>query len=230
MSALFVVIGLGQLGDRVARTLSSHGQDVLAVDVREDKVEAVKDVVTRAARADATDPAVLRAIGVGEASAAVVGIGEEDFEAAILTVAALKGLGVPRILARAATPTHGKIFELVGATRVVYPELSMGDQVAFSLEGRGVLESAGLGDGHTMAEVEPRPEWIGKTLAELRLRAAHGVSVVAAKRRVPYVDGAGAERVREQVIDAPGPEVEIGEHDRLVIVGTTKAVERVARG
>jgi trk system potassium uptake protein TrkA len=226
---LIVVIGLGQFGDRVARTLSAHGRDVMAVDVSEAKVEAVKDVVTRAVRADSTDLGVLRALGVGEAQAVVVGIGEDAFEAAVLTVAALKELRVPKILVRAATPVHGKIFELVGANRVIYPELSMGDQVAFSLEGRGVLESAGLGDGHTMAEVEPRPEWIGQNLAQLKLRAAYGVSVVATKRRVPYVDGAGVEKVKEEVVDAPGPDVEIGAHDRLVIAGTAAAVERVAR-
>jgi trk system potassium uptake protein TrkA len=226
---LIVVIGLGQFGDRVARTLAGHGREVLAIDVREEKVEAVKDVVTRAVRADATDAPVLRAVGAGEAAAAVLGMGEEHFEAAVLTVAALKDLGVPKILVRAVSPTHGRIFERVGATRVIYPELSTGEQVAFSLEGRGVLESTALSSGHTLVEVEPRPEWIGRTLADLRLRASHGVSVVAVKRRVPFVDGAGAERVREELVDAPGPDVAIGAHDRLVIVGTRAAIERVAR-
>lgn len=226
---LIVVIGLGQFGDRVARTLAARGREVMAVDLRVEKIEAVKDVVARAVRADATDPAVLRAIGAGEATAAVLGMGEEDFEAAILTVAALKDLGVPQILARASSPTHGKIFELVGATRVIYPELSMGDQIAFSLEGRGVRESTALGSGHTLAEVDPRAEWVGKTLADLRLRAREGVSVVAVKRRTPFVDGAGTEKVREEVLDAPGPDVALGAHDRLVLVGTRAAIEKVAR-
>jgi len=52
---------------------------------------------------------------------AVVSIGE-DIESSLLTVMALKELGVETVIAKAITEIHGKILSKLNVTKVVYPE------------------------------------------------------------------------------------------------------------
>ena len=51
----FVVIGLGNFGVNVATALHKLGNQVLVLDESERKVEQIKDLVTQAIVADATD-------------------------------------------------------------------------------------------------------------------------------------------------------------------------------
>lgn len=55
----FVVIGLGNFGSSVAKTLYSLGNEVLAVDSDEDAVREISDYVTHAAQVDTSDEKVL---------------------------------------------------------------------------------------------------------------------------------------------------------------------------
>ena len=217
---LVVVIGMGQFGEMVARTLGARGREVLVLDRSEERIEDLKDAVPRAVRADCTDEGAMRALAVAEAKTAVVALGEEDFEAAVLTVALLKQLGVPQIIVRASSRTHGRIFELVGATRVVFPELQMGEVLARSLLGRGVHAYFALETGHTLAEVEVRPEWAHKSLAELELRKRYGVHVLAIRRPVAAGDGT----LRDHTVELPAPTEALRTGDHLVLVGTQDAV------
>ena len=49
------VIGLGRLGMSLAPMLEKAGHEVLAIDTDEARIEAIKDRVALAVRADATD-------------------------------------------------------------------------------------------------------------------------------------------------------------------------------
>jgi trk system potassium uptake protein TrkA len=125
MAKRVLVIGLGRFGAAVAHTLAQEGCDVIAVDTSMSCVDAIKDRVTYALELDGSDPIALRSIDVHTCSVAVVAIGE-NFEATALSVAALKEVGVPLIVARAPTPRHARILEAVGAHRVVELEAEMG--------------------------------------------------------------------------------------------------------
>ena len=60
----FAVLGLGRFGSEIAVALSGGGKEVLAVDVAEDRIQAVSSLVTHAVTADATDEHVLKAIEI----------------------------------------------------------------------------------------------------------------------------------------------------------------------
>ena len=79
----FAVIGLGQFGNAIARTLALRGAEVLAIDSSEDHIEDIKDEVSYAVCMDATDIKALRSQNVADMDAVVVAIGE-DFEALML--------------------------------------------------------------------------------------------------------------------------------------------------
>src|SRR3989304_10315945 len=137
------VIGLGRFGYGVAETLVKKGCEVLAIDNDTAKIEAVSDFATYAVECDATDEKALKAVSTQNVDAAVVSIGE-DIEASILIVMALKQLGVKQIFAKAVTPTHGKVLEKLGVSRVIYPERDAAIRLAHSLMRPNALESLGL--------------------------------------------------------------------------------------
>ena len=141
---LFIVLGLGQLGRHTAMTLFSGGGDVLAVDKSEERVELIKDSVGQAVCADATNINTLSAIGAANADTAVIAFGEAELEESILACSALSDLGCGRIVVRSSSALHGKILTRVGASKVVYPEKQIGEQLAKSLLVSGVLEQRNL--------------------------------------------------------------------------------------
>lgn len=225
----FAVIGLGTFGGRVARTLVEKGAEVIGIDSDPKRVESIKDDITQALCFDATDEEALANSGVLDVDAVVVAMGER-MEAAILTTAILHRLGAGYIVARAATAIHAQILTDVGADRTVLIEEQMGDQVAKSLIAPDVVEQITLASGHSLAEIKPRREMIGRKLGELAIRTRYNVNVVAIKKRVPVVGEDGENTFEERINDIPGPSDRIEQDDIIVIVGHDDDIERLATG
>lgn len=175
-----LVVGLGRFGGAVARTASSMGAEVLAIDVDARLVQAFSRDLDHVVQADATDPAVLTQLGVRDIDTAVVAIGA-GLEASVLVTAALVDLGVSRVWAKANSEQHRTILERMGAHRVFLPEHEMGERVAHMLTGT-TLEYLSLDAGFALAEVVAPSSIVGRTLGDLGLRAKHGVTVVCIKQ------------------------------------------------
>jgi trk system potassium uptake protein TrkA len=75
----FAVIGLGQFGNAIARTLARRGAEVLAIDSDAETVDNIKEEVSAAVCLDATDIKALRSQNIQDVDGVVVAIGE-DFE------------------------------------------------------------------------------------------------------------------------------------------------------
>lgn len=225
----FAVIGLGKFGMKVALTLAEKGGQVLVVDEDIRKVEEIKDQVAQAVCLDSTDEDAMRAAGLEDVDAAVVGAGE-NLELSILTTAILKKLGVPHIIARAVSDIHAQILERVGATRVINVEEQMGEQVARSIIAPEIHEQFALATGHSLAEVVPRPEFIGQTIGKINFRQQYGVNIIAIQKRLPVVTSEGKNSFQILINDLPKPTDEIEDNDVLVVVGSDENIERLARG
>lgn len=141
MAQRILVIGLGRFGTALAESLAQQGCEVVAVDSEMDSVDAIKNKVTYALELDSSDPSALRAIEPQNCNAAVVAIGE-NFEAAVLSVAALKDLGVRNIIARATSARHARIFLAAGAHRVIELESEMGRALGRELAGGASVAAA----------------------------------------------------------------------------------------
>jgi len=225
----FAVIGLGKFGMKVAHTLTEKGGQVLAVDEDIRKVEEVKDHVAQAVCLDSTDEDAMRAAGLEDVDAAIVGAGE-NLEFSILATAILKKLGVPNIVARAVSDLHAQILERVGATRVIMVEEQMGEQVARSIIAPEIHEQFALATGHSLAEVVPRPEFIGQTIGKINFRQQYGVNIIAIQKRLPIVTPEGKNSFQVLINDLPKPTDVIEDNDVLVVVGSDENIERLARG
>jgi trk system potassium uptake protein TrkA len=222
----FAVIGMGRFGMAVARTLAQKGAEVLAIDSDPEVVESIKDQVTQAVCLDATNEAAMRAAGLEGVDTAVVAVGE-SVETSVMATALLSKLGVPRIVARATNELHHLILEEIGAVRVVKIEQEMGEELAKSILAPDLQEKITLTSGHSMAEVIPRPEFVGRSIREIDLRARYGVNLISIQHRRPVVTDQGENRFEVTVNDLPSPDDRIGAHDILVVVGPDEAIERL---
>ena len=106
---------------------------------------------------------------------------------------------------------HGEILNRVGAHRVVYPETSVGEQVAHAIVG-GMSQYLEFEDGFTIARMTaPRETW-NKTFDESGVRTKYGVTVVGLKRKG-----------KDFVYAKPDTLVEPG--DEFVVAGLTRKIE-----
>jgi trk system potassium uptake protein TrkA len=225
----FVIIGLGQFGRHTAKTLYGSGAEVIAIDKNESRVERVKDEVGQAICADATDIDVLRTIGVAKADTAVVALGEVDLEASIMACMALNDLGVSRIVVRSATELHGRILSRIGATRVIFPEKQMGEQLALSILASGVMEQTTLSTGQTVAHIRPRRDLVGKTLKESNITERYRLAIIAVQKLSKSIDDRGEEQEEWTTMSVPSPDTVIENDDLLVVVGSQSQIGYISR-
>jgi len=224
--ARYAVIGLGRFGMMLARALAERGQEVIAIDHRRDLVEGVREEVDVAVRLDATDERALTAQGADKVDVAIVSIGE-DFEAAALATSVLKGLNVPKVIARAQTPIRAKILSLIGADEVVSPEDESAIRLAQRLAAPNIIDYLPLAPGHSVVQLQAPKKFHGKSIAEIDLRRKYEVNLVAIKRRLAHRTPEGKEVTEEEISDVPRPTDIIQEGDVLIILGSDENVSRL---
>ena len=176
----YIVIGLGRFGAELATRLYACGEEVMAIDTDEGLVDKIADRVTRAVAADARDPDVLKKLGAENFDRAVVAVGSDLAASALITMN-LKALNVPFIICKAHDDTYKSILEKLGADRVIIPEREVADKLSLGLTHAGVMEYIELSQEFGIVEMEPIPEWVGKTIRELELRTRYGVNVIAVR-------------------------------------------------
>jgi trk system potassium uptake protein TrkA len=178
---------------------------------------------------NSTDREALKAVSIQEVDIAVVCIGE-DIEANLLTTLLLKKLGVKKIWARAISPLQQEILTTMGVEEVMSLEEDMGRSVARSLVSASVTKHIPISPGHSIAEVQLPPSYIGKTLRQIDPRAKYNVNVVAVKTSVPAINDLGERIFKERIDEVPSPDLKLTEDDILLVAGSDKNIEKFARG
>ena len=176
----YVVIGLGRFGAELATRLYACGEEVMAIATNGQLVDKIADRVTRAVAADARDIDVLEKLGVENFDRAVVAVGSDLASSSLITMN-LKSLNVPFILCKAHDDTYRAILEKLGADRVIIPEREVADKLALGLTHAGIMEYIELSQEFGVVEMEPIPEWVGKTIREMELRTRYGLNVIAVR-------------------------------------------------
>lgn len=215
MAKQILVIGLGQFGTALVRSLHERGGEVLAVDRDEARIRAVMEMTAEAVCFDATDESALARLGPERRDACVCAIGDESREDAIICTALLRQMGAKRLVARASAPLHERILRLVGAHDVVNPEREFGERYADRLLHQGVLGGLSISGDLVLSELALPEAFAGRSLAQLELPGRHGVTVVAVRR-------AGA-----KTIELPDPSSPLALGDVLVVVGRPGALDRL---
>ena len=213
-ASTIAVIGLGRFGTALALELVKTGREVLGIDSDERLVQANAETLTHVVQADTTDEATLRELGIQDFDSAVVAIGS-DLEASILTASLLLQLGVPEVWAKATSVSHGRILEQLGVHHVIFPEMDMGKRVAHMVSGES-LDYIQLDEDFVMAKTEVPESFNGKTLADMKFRSNHGVTVVATRKE-------------GENYTPSFPETVLHTGDVMIVAGRTSKVEDFCR-
>ncbi len=211
----FAVIGLGNFGWYLATRLYERGHEVLAIDKRPDLVQAIKDQVTQAVVADATDRKAMEALGLKEMDAAIVSIGSVLSDS-ILATLNLKDIGVERVFGKAISESHGRILRAIGASEVYFPEKDLAISLAERLHNPNLLEYLPFLEGYGIIELAPPKRFIAKTLMELDLINQYGVQIIAVKEIVP-----------ERLNLIPTAQFVVKDSDILILLGPNESLEKL---
>lgn len=123
------VIGLGKFGSVVAEELISQGHTVIVADKDEDALKNIQNSPSYAYILDSSNPMALKEAGFDDVEVVIVSIGE-NVEKSILTLMALKEIGVGNIIAKATSNIHGQILSKLGASKVINPEKESAKKLA----------------------------------------------------------------------------------------------------
>lgn len=212
MKKQFAVIGLGNFGHYLATRLFEMGHEVLGIDKNARRVQEIRDWVSRAVIADATDPQALQDLELEKMDVVVVSIGSE-LNNSILATLNVKDLGVNRVVAKSISEAHGRILQKIGAEEVYFPEKDLALTVAQRLDNPNVLDYLPFMEGYSIVQLAPPKEFIGRSLADLDLINRYGVQVIAIKELVP-----------ENVVMIPTGRFVVKNSDVLFLIGPDKAL------
>ncbi len=211
----FVVVGLGGFGSWVAAALHAEGHEVIAVDRNGRLVDRAVDSVSTAVVGDATDRDFLRRIGAEAADAAVVSTGD-DLAASILTILALKDLGVSDLFVKVNSLEAARAVEAFNVSETIFPEREVANRLAHRITSKTVLDYVPVGHGYSIQEIAVPDAWLGRTLAELRLPQQHGITVVAIH---DVLEGT--------LTVVPDPKRPLKDSDVIVVAGKDDVVSRL---
>lgn len=218
------IIGLDELGVIITTTLSKSGFDVLAIDKDINRVEEIKEHVTRAIQLDPTDEDSLIELNIKDVDTVVVNLGD-DFESAVLTVAILKKLGVKEIIATAENEIKGRILSLSGAVKIIYPQKEIGLKIAKSLMAPRLIDIISLSIDHSLSQIKVPSKFIGKKLSEIHLRKNYRLNLVGIKKI--KIDPKTNEEV-EQTNYLPMGDDMLQKDDILIIIGLDDDIENIS--
>ena len=208
-----LLVGLGRFGRHIAEKLNALNHQVMAVDRREGRVDAILPFVTNAQIGDSTNPDFLTSLGIRNFDFCIVVIGD-DFQSSLETTSLLKELGAKLVVSRAASDVHAKFLLRNGADEIIYPEKQLANWVAIRYSADHIFDYIELDDDHAIFEVQVPKDWIGKTIGELDVRKKYGINIMGIKEN-------------GKMNLTVTPNMGITNSQTLLVLGTMKQIQRV---
>lgn len=175
-----LLIGLGRFGHHIAEQLARLGHEVMAVDIREDRVNDILPIVTNAQIGDATNTEFLKSLGIRNFDLCVVAIAN-DFQSSLEITSLLKEMGAPLVVSRAEQDLQVKFLLRNGADEVVYPEQQVAKWAAIRYTSDHIFDYIELDDDYAMFEVAVPKDWVGLTIGQIDIRKRYNINIVALK-------------------------------------------------
>lgn len=208
---IYGVIGLGRFGMPLAQRLALAGEEVIGVDMNEDKVEKFREFSDLAFVTKSLHKEVLREMGIQNCDLVVVCIGS-NIEASILATMNIINLGVPTVISKATSEVQGEVLEKLGA-KVVYPEYDMAIRTAKKILQKNLRDYISMGKDVEIVEVELTDKMIGKSILDLDLRKRYSLNVIA----IHHEKGIELEFL---------PSYQLKKGDVIVVIGKEENVSR----
>lgn len=210
-----LIIGLGRFGKHMAQKFSEQGNDILAVDTDEDRVNAVLPFVTDAQIGDATNEMFVESLGVANFDLCVVAIGD-NFQSSLETTSLLKDMGARFVLSRASRDVHAKFLLRNGADEVVYTEKETAERLAVKYGNDSVFDYIEINEDYSIYEIGVPDSWVGKSILDKKVRTKYNISILATKRG-------------KEIYPLPHPDHVFSETESLMILGRNEDVKRLIK-
>lgn len=207
-----LVIGLGRFGRHMAKKFSEQNNDVMAIDINEERINNVLSVVTNALIGDATNERFMETIGVRDFDLCVVAIGD-NFQSSLETTALLKDLGAKFVLARASRDVHAKFLLRNGADDVIYTEKETAERLAVKYGSDNIFNYIELNDEYSIYEIAVPSSWLNKSILKVNVRSKYGISILATKQG-------------NNIYPLPKPEHVFTDSESRMILGKNEDVSR----
>ena len=207
-----LIIGLGRFGRHMAKKFSEQNNDVMAIDINEERINNVLSVVTNALIGDATNEQFMETIGVKDFDLCVVAIGD-NFQSSLETTALLKDLGAKFVLARASRDVHAKFLLRNGADDVIYTEKETAERLAVKYGSDNIFNYIELNDEYSIYEIAVPSSWLNKSILKVNVRSKYGISILATKQG-------------NNIYPLPKPEHVFTDSESLMILGKNEDVSR----
>lgn len=210
MKEQILIIGLGQFGMSLARTLSDKGFQVIAVDIDQKLVNEASNFATDAICLNAIDELSLSKLSPKDRDLIICSIGAR--EPSILTVALLKQMGCDNIIARASETIHARILKAIGAKQVINPEYEYGKKFANKILFKSIFYEDASGEIELL-EIPVQQFMVGKSLVELHLPDRYKIVVSGI--------------IKDNKLNIPTPHEKLQEGDRLLVTGSSEDIEKI---
>lgn len=210
-----LIIGLGRFGTHLCTDLSKLDNEIMVVDKNEASLEDLLPYVVSAKIGDCTNEKVLRSLGVGNFDICFVCIGD-NFQSSLEITSLLKDLGAKYVVSKANRDIHAKFLLRNGADEVIYPDRDIADKVAVRFSANQVFDYVELGNGFSIYEIAPLPEWIDHAINEINVRVKYNTNIIGIKTEAGMQLMPNADYVFKS-----------GEH--LMIIGHQSDIEKIVK-
>ncbi len=224
----YIIIGLGNFGSSLAERLTRKGHEVIGVDSKMDKVEALKEKITHTICLDCTDPQAVSHLPFGDTDIVFVAIGENE-GANIMATALMKQLKVKRLISRAISNLHQTVLEAMGVDEIVHPEEETAERWAKKLNMRGVVDSFELTTNYNIIEATTPKAFVGKTIQEIAFRKNYNIVLLTIIKMVDQKSIFGTSRKEQQVQGVVSTRTVVEDGDILVLYGNIKDIQAVLK-
>ncbi len=213
-----IVCGYGRNGSKAVAELKRHGHQCVVIDMRGELAEELVGEVSGIVIGDASDENILTKAGLASARAIIIAL-PNDAENVYITLTAREVNPEIQIISRATSEQTQKKLYKAGAHTVVMPDSLGGKHMAQLITKPSVIRFLNLLEGvEGSFKIEQfnyedlKPEYQGKSIAEMNIRQQTGVSVVANQNK----NGSFQINPKADTVLLPGGNfIILGTHDEI---------------
>lgn len=211
-----LVIGMGRFGQHLCENLGKLDNQIMAVDMQEERLEPVLPYVVSAKIGDCTNELVLKSLGVDNFDICFICIGN-NFQNSLEVTSMIKEMGAKYVVSKANRNIHARLLLKNGADQVVYPDRDVAEKTAVRYSGNNVFDYTELADGISIFEIRPLDSWVGKSIKDLNIRRVYGISIIALKQSSGHMKF------------MPGADYVIEDGIHLMVIGNQEDAERIVK-
>lgn len=209
----FLILGMGSFGHHLCRSFAELDCEIMIVDEQQESLEDMLQYVTSAKIGDCTNPEVLRSFDVASFDACFVCMGTL-FQNSLQITSLLKELGAKLVYSKADEDVQAKFLLRNGADIIMYPERDAAQRIAIGANSDSIFDCIEISDDFFIMEIQPLPQWIGKSIRELDFRNRYHMNIMATK-------------VGEQIFPMPSIDHAFTAEEHLMVLGHIDDIRKV---